>query len=139
MTNATVIENKISSIQRYLAILVVYKEYSLEEIYKDVTLRGAVERYLYLLSQATIDLAEAIISYKGFRKPTTYSEAFDILKDETILFPDLADRLVKMTGFRNLIAHDYERIDFSIIYDVLTNHLCDVEDFLVQVRDKLHL
>ena len=65
MSNLTVIENKISSIQKYLKILERYKNYSREELENNIDIRGAVERYLYLVSQATIDLAEAVIAYKN--------------------------------------------------------------------------
>lgn len=137
MTNVSVIENQLSVIKKYLKILENYKRFSLEEITQDLTLKGAVERYLYLVTQATIDLAEAIIALKGFRKPTTYSEAFDILKEEDFLPQRLAEKLVKMTGFRNIIAHDYEKIDFSISYDVLQNRLRDIEEFIKKTSDEL--
>ena len=44
-----------------------------QEIETSVDLRGDLERYLYLVSQAAIDLAEAIISFFLFlrRYPTT--------------------------------------------------------------------
>ncbi len=73
MTNLAVIENKISAIRKYLKILERYKKYSRDEIEGNVDIRGAVERYLYLATQAVIDLADAVIAYKNFRKPTTMS------------------------------------------------------------------
>jgi uncharacterized protein YutE (UPF0331/DUF86 family) len=38
--------------------------------------------------------------------------------------------MIKMTGFRNVVAHDYEKINYDILYDVLKNRLSDVESFL---------
>lgn len=139
MTNVNVIETKISSIQKYLKILAEYKKYSQKEIETDLNLKGAVERYLYLLTQAAIDLAEAIIALKDFRRPTTYSEAFHILHEEDFLTADLTERLVRMAGFRNIIAHDYEDVDFVILYDVLQHRLGDVEQFLKDSKNKLKL
>jgi len=130
MTNLTVIENKISSIQKYLGLLKRYKQYSQKEIVNDIDKKGALERYLYLAIQATIDLAEAIISYKNLRKPSTMSESFHILREEAIITEELTDQLVKMTGFRNVIAHDYEKLDYNIVYDVLQNRLGSIETFL---------
>lgn len=137
MTNLSVIENKISVIKKYLQILQRYRNYRVEEICNDDTLRGAVERYLYLVSQATIDLAEAIIAYKKFRKPSIYSETFEILKEERVISFELAEKLVKMAGFRNVIAHMYEIVDFKVVYDVLQNRLSDIEEFLKQVQEKV--
>lgn len=134
MTNFSVIENKISSVKKYLKILKRYKKYSKEEIVKNIDLRGAVERYLYLAAQATIDLAEAVISFKKLRKPTTMSESFYILEEEEIIKSALSEKLVKMVGFRNIAAHDYEKMDYDIMYDILTNKLKNIEEFLKSVE-----
>lgn len=139
MTNISVIESKISSILNYLKILKSYQHYSEEELKGDLTLRGAVERYLYLLSQVTIDLAESLIALKDFRRPSTYSETFHILHEENLISKDLTEKLINMAKFRNVIAHDYENLDFGIIYDVLQNHLQDIEEFLKQIKNKLNL
>ena len=78
MTNFSVIENKISLVRKYLKILDGFKSFSRQEIEEDEKIKGALERYLYLAAQAAIDLAEAVISFKKFRKPTTLRESFDI-------------------------------------------------------------
>ncbi len=130
MTTANVIENKISSIQKYLKILEGYKKYSRKEIEDDVNIKGAVERYLYLVTQAAIDLADAVISFKNLRKPTTLSESFQILQEEIIISAELTEKLIRMTGFRNVIAHDYEKLNYDIVYDVLHNRLKDIEQFI---------
>ena len=139
MSNIKVIENKISSTKKYLKILQRYRGYNKEEIEGNIDLRGAVERYLYLAVQATIDLAEAVIAYKGFRKPTTMSEAFDILNEEGIISAKLTNELVKMVGFRNIITHDYEKIDYQVVYNVLINGRKDIESFLKRLEGKLNL
>jgi len=137
MTNTAVLETKISAIQRYLGILEAYKKFTKEQIQKDVTLHGAVERYLYLASQATIDLAEALISYKGFRRPAILKEAFEILKENNIISSELSDKMIGLVGFRNVVAHDYEEINYDIVYDVLLNRLSDIESFIAIVEKQL--
>ncbi len=134
MTNFAIIENKISSVKKYLAILADYKKYARPEIETAVDLRGAIERYLYLAIQAAIDLAEATISYKNLRKPSTLSESFNILEENNLISADLAEKLIKMTGFRNLVAHDYENLNYDIVYDILQNRLPDIEDFIKQIE-----
>lgn len=130
MSSKTVIENKISDTEKYLKILERYKKYSKEEILNDIDIKGALERYLYLATQSVIDLAEAIIAYKKFRKPTTLSDTFYILNEENIITVDLREKMIKMTGFRNAIAHDYTKLNYDIVYNVLHNNLADMEDFL---------
>ncbi len=134
MSNIDVIENKISAIRRYLGFLEPYKHYKAEELAPDPTVRGAVERYLYLVAQATIDLAEALIAFKDLRKPTTLGESFDILEEANIIPSALKENLVKMVGFRNILAHDYGEIDYKIVVDVLRNRLGDIEQFMEKVK-----
>ncbi len=133
MSNLKVIENKKSSILKYLKILQRYKGYSAKEIEDNIDIKGAVERYLYLAIQSTIDLAEAIIAYKDFRKPITMTEAFYILNEEKIISDSLTKKLAKMVGFRNIVAHDYEEIDYDIVFDILQNKLKDIERFLNEI------
>ena len=47
MTSINVVENKISTIRKYLSILDRYAGFTRQEIETDVDIRGAVERYLY--------------------------------------------------------------------------------------------
>ena len=137
MTNISVIENKISSIRKYLKTVSGYKKYSLKEIEQDETIRGAVERYLYLTAQTVIDLAEAAISFRGYRKPATMAESFSILAEEEIISNELTEKMIKLTGFRNVLAHDYEKLNYEIVYDVLQNRLADIEEFLSIVQRKI--
>jgi uncharacterized protein YutE (UPF0331/DUF86 family) len=137
MTNINIIHSKISDIKKYLQILEQYKSHSLEAIEQDVTIKGAVERYIYLAAQATIDTAEAVVAYKKLRKPQTYGEAFEILKEAEILTPSQSESLIAMTGFRNVLAHDYAGIDMGIIYNALQKRLADIETFIDSIEKKI--
>ena len=139
MSNIKAIENKISSARKYSAILKRYRGFAKEKICNSTDIRGAVERYLYLEAQAVIDLAEAVIAHKDFRKPATMSEAFYILNEEKIIPDTLTEKMVRMVGFRNVLAHDYEDIDYDIVYNVLQKGLNDIEVFLKVISKKLNI
>jgi len=130
MTSIDVIENKISAIRKYLSILDRYKGLSRVDIENNIDIRGAVERYLYLVTQSTIDLAESIIAHKKLRKPTTMAESFHILHEAGVISGELKHKLVQMTGFRNVIAHAYEDLDYDIVFDILHNVKEDINAFL---------
>lgn len=136
MTNIDVIENKISAVKKYLTILEDYKKYSKKDLVSNIIVQGAVERFLYLVCQASIDLADAIVAYKKFRKPTALRESFDILQEEKVIPIDLAEKLVDMVGFRNVIAHDYAKVDYDVVYDVLQNQLQDILEFIEIIENK---
>lgn len=139
MSSLQVIENKISYILKHLAVAKDYQRHSLQEIEKDAKLRGAIERELYVISQAVIDLAEALIAYKKFRKPTTMREAIDILGEEKLLPVSFIAEFDGIVGFRNALAHDYEDLKLEVVYDVLQHKLQQVETFLQYIRDAIGL
>jgi len=139
MSNIQVIENKISSTRKYLIILKTYQGLTRRKIESNTYIRGAVERYLYLAAQSVIDLSEAIIAHKNFRKPTTMSEAFYILHEENFLPGTLTEKLVRLVGFRNVLAYDYEDIDYDVVCNVLQKGLNDIEVFLKIISRKLNI
>jgi len=130
MSNFEIIEQRISLVRKYLDSLEAYKGYTREQIESDTMIRASLERILYLAVQASIDLAEEVIAFKKLRKPASYSEAFDIIAGANFISRDLTERMIKMTGFRNVIAHDYVELDYDKVYDVLHNRLSDIAEFL---------
>ena len=135
MSSRDVIENKISFIERGMTeARKSYHARSLDDFRADRILRGSLERDLYVIVQATIDLAEAIVAYKRFRKPTTMRDAFDILAENDIVPSEFIASFHKIVGFRNILAHGYEAVRDEVLEDVLRNKLTEIEKFLGYVK-----
>ncbi len=139
MTSIKIIENKISFIEKQLNILKFFKKYPSNILENDMIVRGAAERYIYLAVQASIDLAEVIIAFKDFRKPTTYRENFEILEEHKFIQPKLRESMIQMTGFRNRIAHGYENIDYKTVTDILLTGPADIRSLIRLVKKRLKL
>lgn len=54
---------------------------------------------------------------------------FDLLAAAGRIPPDLAERLKKMIGFRNIALHDYQALLLPIATAVITRHLDDFLDY----------
>lgn len=137
MTNISVLENKISEIQKNLKILESYQKIDRKKIMADFNLKGAMERYLSLAVQATIDLADAYISYRKFRKPTDMKEIFEILYENKIIGPDLNQKLGEMVGFRNALIHGYDNLDYDVVFNVLYKESKDIKKFIKIIEEKI--
>lgn len=137
MSDREILESKISYLRKRLATAIKYRAFKLHQIQSEGIVRGAVERELYLICQSAIDLAEALIAYRRFRKPNTMREAFEILKEEGVLPPKFADEFSKITGFRNAMAHGYENLDPQIVFDVLQNKTKEVAKYLAFIKKTL--
>jgi len=140
MTNVDILKRKLSQIQKYFAILKPLRKYEKEKIQNDEIIYGAVERYLYLLCQATIDFAEAVISYADLRKPGTYGEVFEILAEANgLISKEISFKMKSMSGFRNILAHEYGKVNFEDVYKTLMKEIDDINKFLDEIKNKIQL
>ncbi|MEA3397845.1 MAG: DUF86 domain-containing protein [Chloroflexota bacterium] len=100
-------------------------------------LRRAVERALQVAMEVCLDIGRRIIAVEGFRYPETNQDVFRILAEEGVLPADLLPTLLEMARFRNLIVHDYARIDDARVYVILKKRLGDFDAFAEIVRTYL--
>lgn len=130
------IVSKIAGINRYRTELKRFQAMSFSDISADLDRMLALERLLYLVAQATIDLAEMLVKLKSYGKPETMSEAFDLLVQAKYINSDLGGSLVKMVGFRNILSHGYDKIERAVIESVLNKHLHEIDEFLALVLER---
>jgi len=79
--------------------------------------------------EACVDIANYIISVKGFRRAEEYSEMFKVLKEEGVITKELATKLEDMARFRNLLVHRYGEVDNKRVLEIITHNLKDIEEF----------
>jgi len=129
-----VIEGKFDIIERNLRFLKEIKTLSPDqfvESYKDVQ---AAKYSLLEIVEACIDIANYIISVKGFRRAEEYSEMFKVLKEEGVIGKELATKLEDMARFRNLLVHRYGEIDDRKVLEVIKHNLKDIEEFEKEIE-----
>ncbi len=124
---------KIGRIREYLSILQAFELNCMEKM-NDPVSRGAVLYYLYLMADTCIVLAEMVIKHQNLRSPQSYAECFDILGEQGILDRAFAYSFSGIAGFRNFLAHDYDRINCAQICETMINKLDEVERFLKQIE-----
>lgn len=131
------IYSKLESLKSYIAILNSVKNVSLDEIEKDDIKRGAVERYLQLAIESCIDIAELIISDQRLPAPSTSKETIEILGKEKIIDGEFAERFSKAASFRNILIHDYLKIDYKELLRNLKENLKDFDRFIKEILNFL--
>ncbi|MCD5396378.1 MAG: DUF86 domain-containing protein [Candidatus Pacebacteria bacterium] len=112
---------KMQRFDEYLGYLFqLQKEAKNEKMFiSDFRLFGNTERYLQLAIQIIIDVTHLIIIDLGPERPEDNYEAISILFEKNIISEDLAQKLTKMIGLRNLLVYEYGRIDRKKIYKIL--------------------
>jgi uncharacterized protein YutE (UPF0331/DUF86 family) len=89
--------------------------------------------------QAAVDLANHIISTEGYGTPDSTAGVFTLLQQRGVLEADLATRLRKMVGFRNIAVHEYQTLDPAILESILERHLGDLRSLAGRVIERFGL
>jgi uncharacterized protein YutE (UPF0331/DUF86 family) len=130
MTTHEALTTKVREVLHNITLVKKYQKYSREEIEKDLTLQGAIQHYLYIVCQSAIDLGEMYIEHESYRVPSTYADVFDILLEQEVIDPDIALTMRNMAGFRNILAHQYGKVEFDIVHTVLMHNIDSIEQFV---------
>jgi uncharacterized protein YutE (UPF0331/DUF86 family) len=101
--------------------------YDVDRFKEDVFVHATAERYLQLSIECLLDIGNHVISDRGYRKPETYGEVFEILTEEKFITRALLRDLEGMSAFRNILVHDYLRVDLDRVYTILMEKLPYIE------------
>ena len=97
----------------------------------------AVVLHSWQATQIVIDLAMSSCVALKLGTPSSYADAFVRLNTAGIIDGGLSSRLVRAAGFRNIVAHAYERLDMRRVHEAATNGPADLRAFLTCLRDRL--
>jgi len=120
---------KLARIDTYLSQVREFSKISENEYKKNWKTQRIVERTLQILVEECIDIANHIISDEGLRLPVGYADAFQVLMENRIMNKKLSATMEKMAKFRNVIIHQYEKIDPAIVVSILRRDLDDFEKY----------
>lgn len=107
-----------------------YKE--LEQLTNDLTLdkykenlllKRAIEREIQLIVECATDINNMILKKLNKGPAKDYFNSFIDLAEEDIIDMDFALRIAPSTGLRNILVHEYQRIDDNIVYKSIWNVL----------------
>lgn len=131
-----VVLNKQESIERCLNQIRHYYQMPGDKIFTEDYLRqDAIAINLQRACEQVIDLANFAVKTRKLGVPKDSRDSFRMLADNGIIPVDLADKMIKMIGFRNVLVHEYQGLDLSVMVDVIENHLDDLIVFSQHIMD----
>ena len=135
MDNTEVIKRRLNQLTISLNKIERFEELSLEEFLKNDIVQDVVEYNLFIAINMMVDIATHIVVDNNLGSPETLGEAFNILNNEKYLNDEETKTFKKMVGLRNILSHEYLKIDKEIIYNILHNNLVDIKKFILFVND----
>lgn len=132
--------NKKESIERCIKQVRTY--YSMPSglsFEEDYMKQDSIAINLQRACEQCIDLANHTIKARKLGLPKDSKESFSLLAMAGLIPGDLARKLEGMVGFRNILVHQYQRMEIDLMVKVIEHHLDDLVDFtnlIVQAFNK---
>jgi len=110
--------------------------FTLEELLSDIDIQHLIERRLQLAIETCIDIASHIAAEQKLPGREKASDVFLLLGKYKIIEPKLAENLAKAVGFRNILIHEYAKVDHQLVFRYYQDDLDDLRRFGQEISKK---
>lgn len=135
------VESKLANIRESLTELNSLLKLGKEKFLADKKNFAVAEHYLRRALEAVFDIAGHIVSrypMAAGKRPSTYKGLALVLAEKGIVNEDFGKNiLVQMAGYRNRMVHFYDEITPQEMYDILKNHIADINTFASAIVELL--
>ncbi|MCC5814745.1 MAG: DUF86 domain-containing protein [Leptospira sp.] len=137
--NKDTILAKIESLHRCIQRVEKFRGTGSAHLESSVDSQDIVVLNLERAVQIMVDISGMIITTKDLPMPYTMGEVFLELSKINIISSELADRLKRAVGFRNLAVHQYDKLNWYIVYSVATQGIEDIKEFISSITKEFEL
>ena len=118
-----VIGEKLISLNRCLERIKLHTPTSVETLQNDFDAQDIISLNIQRAVQISVDIAAHILAEQLHEQTPTMAETFLALSRHGLLDSQLASRLAKTVGFRNIAVHEYNTLDMNILYSIITKEI----------------
>jgi uncharacterized protein YutE (UPF0331/DUF86 family) len=130
--NTQRIEQRLEFLPEIIHVL----EYLRDHWGKDKMLAGfAQERALHLAVEAVTDVGSDMIDGFLMRDASSYEDIVEILREERVISPEVADPLLELAQLRKSIVQDYLTFSRTELHPLTTALPAALRSFIGQVRE----
>lgn len=107
------------------------------EAYQRIEVKRACERLLQISIESAIDVCGLLVSGLRLGLPAEEADLFEKLQQAGAISATMAATLGRMKGLRNILVHEYGRINDRIVYQVVRENLDDFKQFRAEATGAL--
>jgi len=126
--------DKMDDLEKCLRELDEYLPEGVDAYLRSGMRRRACERAFQLACENLLDICNMIISDEGLGMPRDSRDTVRKLASHNMISESLALRLEELIGFRNLLVHQYGRVDDSRAHKQLYGESGDFYEFLEEIE-----
>lgn len=113
------VSGKLFRLKQVIKILEELSRSPKEQFIKEFKLNNLAMFNLLIGITVILDVGQYLLSKSAGRIAEEYKEVVRMLGEENIVPKEFADANIDMAKFRNLMVHDYDKIDEAKVYDYL--------------------
>ncbi|MBI5332125.1 MAG: DUF86 domain-containing protein [Candidatus Aenigmarchaeota archaeon] len=117
------IKTNLGELDKYLDELkaIIPKKY--ENYVSSIETKRACERLAHISIECVIDICAVLVAELKLGPPAEEESIFDKLEEKHIMSNKLIKKLRMMKKFRNILVHQYGKVDDSLVYKNLVSKL----------------
>ena len=133
LSNNPVILKKIESLKFCVGRIQAKRPPDSETLKNDLDIQDIISVNLERAVQLCVDICALVIAERDLRTSNTMAGTFRILESAGSLSPDLSLKMQKAVGFRDISVHEYEDLDWDLVFDIISNHLTNFSCFVREI------
>jgi uncharacterized protein YutE (UPF0331/DUF86 family) len=111
-----------------------YQHLSREDFGKDLSYIWIAAKGLEILIQKLLDIGAHLLASEIKNDWDDYTEIISKLGHHDIIPAPFAGKIQGMAGLRNILIHQYLRVDPDKLYDLMQNRLSDFTQFMAYIQ-----
>lgn len=128
-----VVLNKVAVIERCVERARAEYERDKQGFAQDVTRQDAAILNILRACEAALDLGQHVIRREKLGLPQSARDVFSLLAASGWIDGELAEKLKRMIGYRNIAVHDYQSLQLPITMAIIEKHLGDFLELTARI------
>lgn len=131
------VEEKIDALRRCIRRIETKRPKTVDVLESNLDLQDILSVNLQRAVQLCVDIGTHIIANNDLEAPSTMAETFEKLHQLKIISDSTANNMKKAVGFRNIAVHNYQKMNWEIVYNICHEKLDNFKLFAKEISKQL--
>ena len=132
-----IVAEKLESLRRCIQRIQEKTPPDIESLTTEPDLQDILILNLTRAVQLCVDVGSHIISASGETAPATMGDVFNTLDKLGVITPAVCESMKKAVGFRNIAIHNYEAINWEIVFAICKKSPADFCEFVKEIEGRI--
>lgn len=124
-----IVQERLESLRRCIARVEAKRSPTVDALAGDPDAQDILSLNLTRAVQLCVDIGAHLIADTNAPSPQNMGETFDRLAAMSYISSSLAARMKAAVGFRNVVIHHYQTVDWEIVHRITHERLDDFREF----------